>query len=53
MPISYLADRTAMVISVFVECCHELCLAPCTQDPNNFFMIESLVFDSFLKNISF
>jgi hypothetical protein len=33
-----------MVISVAVESCRELCFAPGGQDPNDFFMIKSLVF---------
>ena len=48
----YLSDGSTMLISIAVKRCLELCLAPCCQDPDNFFMIKYFVFDSFMKNIS-
>lgn len=48
-----LSDGSAMLISVAVKRCDELSLAPCSEDPDNFFIIRFFVFDSMVKNISF
>lgn len=48
-----LSDGSAMLISIAVKRCDELSLAPCSEDPDNFFIIRFFVFDSMVKNISF
>lgn len=49
----YLSYGSAMVISVAVESCQKLCLAPCGEDPDGFFMVALFLLDRFMKNISF
>lgn len=42
-----------MDVSVTIECCIELCLAPCTQNPNQFIMVKSLSIYIIMKKTSF
>lgn len=47
-----LGDGSATVIPVLIESCHELSLTPCSQNPDDFFMIKRLILGSVLENIS-
>ena len=49
----HLSYGNAMVISVAVESCQKLCLAPCGKDPDGFFIFALFLLDSLMKNISF
>ena len=53
LPMVYLTDGKAMLISVAVESCHKLSLAPRSKDPDGFFIVAFLLLDSFMKNICF